>query len=483
MKRREFLGRAAAALPLLPLVGCGGGGGGPASDPSSGTGLPTGQDLPDLPRLANEGGPGTFEAHMTAGRSNIQYRSGVNTEAWTYNGVAPGPLIVVHEGDHFRVVFTNNLPQESNIHWHGLPVPADMDGLPMDVIQPGGSFAYEFDILPGTAGTYWYHPHPHHISHEQFFRGLNGMLIVRGPDPLPGDIEEKHLYISDLRLDAGGAIAPNTDGDTINGREGDHLLVNGRERPVIRIRPGTSQRWRIVNGTSARSIKLALQNHTLVVIGTDGGLLTSPVGMGELLLAPAERAEVVITANQGGPGTSVPLVALPYDRQKLVNPGASAQVTVATLTYTNDSPVSSSPVPGFLRPIAPLGEPRVVQHATFTRTAPQGAITFGMNGQIFDPNRIDLIARAGQVEEWEVTNLAGMDHPFHLHGGQFQVLSRTRSGNTVPEPFLAWKDTFNTVGGETVRFRVVQSFRGIRVFHCHIMEHESHGMMGTLQVV
>ena len=96
---------------------------------------------------------------------------------------------------------------------------------------------------------------------------------------------------------------------------------------------------------------------------------------------------------------------------------------------------------------------------------------------------MDLIGRAGQVEEWEVTNLAGMDHPFHLHGGQFQVLSRTRGGATTPEPFLAWKDTFNTVGGETVRFRVVQSFRGIRVFHCHIMEHESHGMMGVLQVI
>jgi suppressor of ftsI len=483
MKRREFLERTAAALPLLPLAGCGGGGGTPSPEPSGGPGtVPTGLDLPDLPRLDNVGGPGTFQAQITAGRANVQFAGGVNTEAWAYNGVVPGPLIEVSEGDQFRVVLNNTLTQETNIHWHGLPVPTEMDGNPMDVVPPGGSFTYAFTVLPGTAGTYWYHPHPHHISHEQVFRGLTGMLIVRGADPVPGDIEEKHLFITDLRLDDRTAIPDDTDGDLLNGREGNHLLVNGRERPVIRIRPGASQRWRIVNATSARVLKLTLQNHTLVVIGTDGGLLDAPVPMGEVLLASAERIEVVVTANQGA-GTTVPLLALPYDRQKIVNPGASSQVTVATLAYTNESPLASSPVPGFLRPIAPLGDPRAIQQAAFTRTAPQGAITFGMNGQIFDPNRVDLIARAGQVEEWEVTNLAGMDHPFHLHGGQFQVLSRTRGGTTIPEPFLAWKDTFNTVGGETVRFRVIQGFRGIRVFHCHIMEHESHGMMGTLQVI
>jgi FtsP/CotA-like multicopper oxidase with cupredoxin domain len=189
----------------------------------------------------------------------------------------------------------------------------------------------------------------------------------------------------------------------------------------------------------------------------------------------------VVTAS-GAAGSSASLVALPYDRQKIVAPSISPEITLATLSYTSEPPLASSPLPGALRAIAPVGEPRAIQQAAFTRTAPQGAITFGINGRIFDPARIDLIARAGQVEEWEVTNLAGMDHPFHLHGGQFQVTSRTRGGATVPEPFLAWKDTFNVVGGETVRFRMVQRFAGLRVFHCHIMEHEAHGMMGTLQV-
>ena len=213
----------------------------------------------------------------------MQFATGLNTEVWAYNGVVPGPLIVLHEGDEFPVAFTNSLSQPSNIHWHGLPVPPQMDGNPMDVIQPGGSFTYAFRVLPGTAGTYWFHPHPHHLSHEQFFRGMNGMIVVRSPaDPVPDDIQEKHLYITDLGLDAAGAIRPNTDGDELNGREGNHVLVNGRKEPVIRIRPGASQRWRIVNATSARPLRLALQGHTFIVIGTDGGLLESAAAMGEL---------------------------------------------------------------------------------------------------------------------------------------------------------------------------------------------------------
>ena len=483
MRRREFLERA-ASVPLLPLIGCGGGDGGP-SDPSPGApgAVPTGQDLPDLRRLSNNGGPGTFEASITARRSDIEFATGLTTEAWTYNGSVPGPLIDLDEGDAFRVVLHNSLDQETNIHWHGLPVPPEMDGNPTDTIPPGRSFTYEFDVPLGTAGTYWFHPHPHHLSDEQVFRGLTGMLIVRSPDdPIPDDIAEKHLFITDLRLDDRGVIPANTDGDILNGREGNHLLVNGRAQPVIRIRPGSRQRWRIVNATSARSLKLRLDGHTFMVIGTDGGLLAAPVAMDEVFLAPAERVEVVVTANQGA-GTNASLVARPYDRQKIVNPGPSPELTVATLSYTSESPVSAPALPASLRPIAPLGDPRAIQQAAFTQSSASGAIMFGINGKIFDPGRVDLIARVNDVEEWEVRNLAGMDHPFHLHGGQFQVVSRTRGGVTRPEPFLAWKDTFNVVGGETVRFRVVQTFRGTRVFHCHIMEHEAHGMMGRLEVV
>jgi bilirubin oxidase len=313
-------------------------------------------------------------------------------------------------------------------------------------------------------------------SAEQVFRGLAGMFVIRpARDPL-GAFEAKNLFITDLRLDGQNAIPPNSDDDRLQGREGNHLLVNGREQPRIAIRPGTVQRWRIVNATNSRYLRLALTGHTLTLVGTDGGLLRSPVARGEILLSPAERCEVLVSANQGG-GTHQ-LLAMPYDRHKIGQPGPSAQIVVATLAYTSDAPVPPPRIPNTLRTIERLDAPVKQQAVIFQFN---GSNQFLVNGKVFDMNRVDLRSSAGTVEEWEVTNIASMDHPFHIHQGQFQIISRTRNGQTSNE-LLAWKDTFNLIPGEIVRFRMVFPYRGLNVFHCHILEHEAHGMMGVLQI-
>lgn len=476
MKRRTFLELGAAA-PLVPLLGCGGGGN--PTDPTPGGTVPTGAELMELPRLAStSGNPKLFEASLTAVQAQTQFVPGVNTQVWAYNAQLPGPLIDVNEGDTVRINFVNNLPQDSTIHWHGVPVPPSQDGLPQDPIPPGASRVYQFTLDRGISGTFWYHPHPHVNSAEQVFRGLAGMFIIRGgQDPLAG-FEQKNLFITDLRLDGQNAIPPNSDQDRLQGREGNHLLVNGREQPRITIRPGSIQRWRIVNATNARFVRLALANHPLTLVGTDGGLIRQPVPLGEILIGPAERVEVLVTANQGAGSTHL-LVALPYDRQKINAPGASAQVTLATLTYTNDAPVATPRVPTKLRDIAKFGSPVGRKQVLFQLNNGQ----FLVNGRLFDLNRVDLRSSAGALEEWEVTNVAGMDHPFHIHQGQFQIVSRTKAGVTRNEPLLAWKDTFNITPGESVRFRMVFPRKGLSVFHCHILEHEAHGMMGVQQIV
>lgn len=401
----------------------------------------------------------------------------MNTQVWSYNGATPGPLIDVFEGDTVRITFNNNLAQDSTIHWHGVPVPPSQDGLPMDPIPPGAARVYQFPIPRGAAGTFWYHPHPHVNSAEQLFRGLAGMFIIRaGQDPL-GVFEQKNLFITDLRLDAQGQIPASTDQDRIGGREGNHLLVNGHEFPRITIRPGTIQRWRIVNATTSRFLRLALQNHSLVQVGSDGGLLQAPITRGEIFLSPAERAEVLVVANQG-PGASAQLVALPYDPQRIGAPGPSPQVAVATLAYTMDPPVATPRIPSSLRQINRYGTPNVRRAVLFQFN---GSNQFLVNGKVFDPNRVDIRSSVGQLEEWEVTNLAGMDHPFHIHQGQFQIVNRTRGGVTTGEP-LAWKDTFNMAPGEIVRFRMTFPRKGLNVFHCHIVEHEAHGMMGVHEI-
>jgi bilirubin oxidase len=507
MDRRRFIVLSTAGSVAV-LTGCGGGTGGMAM-PATGTAPPpaippvsspppatpvspltAGQPLADLARLSNTSStPGVFEATLVAQRATKSMLSGTTTEFWSYNNDVPGPLIDVFEGDTVRIRLDNRLSQETTVHWHGLPVPPAQDGNPMDPIAPGASRTYEFTLPVGSAGTYWYHPHPHEMTAEQVFRGMAGLLIVRSrTDPIPTAIEEKLLVISDLRLAADGTIPPNTPMDWQTGREGNYVLVNGQNQPVLTIKPGQSQRWRVLNATNARYLRLALTGHTLTLIGTDGGLLGSPVpGLDEILLAPAERVEVIVTANLSSAASAV-LRSLPYDRGGMGMMGsASTTIPLLTLNYTSAATAAIA-LPGALNSIADLGVPTTTKRLVFSSGMGMGGMGGGMmsfliDGKSFDPSRVDLTSRVNEIEQWTIENRSSMDHPFHLHGTQFQVVSRTRGGVTVAEPFLAWRDTVNVAALETVVFKVVQRQLGRRMYHCHILEHESQGMMGVLEVV
>ena len=509
MDRRHFivLGTAGA---VSVITGCGGsGGGGGAATPSTGTTPPpanppvsnpppatpvspltVGQPLTDLVRLANTSStPSEFAATLVAQRASKAMLPGTSTEFWTYNSMVPGPLIDVFEGDTVRIRLENQLWQETTVHWHGLPVPPAQDGNPMDPIAPGASRTYEFTLPVGSAGTYWYHPHPHELTAEQVYRGMAGLLIVRSrTDPVPTAIEEKLLVISDLRLAADGTIPANTAMDWQNGREGNYVLVNGQRQPVLTINPGQSQRWRILNATNARYLRLALTGHTMTLIGTDGGLLRSPVpGLDEILLAPAERVDVIVTASLSSQASAM-LRSLPYDRGGMGMMGSSSTtIPLLTLTYTSAATAAVA-LPSALNSIADLGVPTTTKRLVFSSGMGMGGMGGGMmsfliDGKSFDPARIDLTSRVNEVEQWTIDNRSSMDHPFHLHGTQFQVVSRTRSGVTATEPYFAWRDTVNVAAFETVVLKVVQHQLGKRMYHCHILEHESQGMMGVLEVV
>ena len=507
MDRRRFIVLSTAGSVAV-LTGCGGGTGGMAMSPtgtapppatppvtnppppSSVPPLTVGQPLADLARLSNTSStPGVFEATLVAQRATKSMLSGTTTEFWSYNNDVPGPLIDVFEGDTVRIRLDNRLSQETTVHWHGLPVPPAQDGNPMDPIAPGASRTYEFTLPVGSAGTYWYHPHPHEMTAEQVFRGMAGLLIVRSrTDPIPTAIEEKLLVISDLRLAADGTIPANTPMDWQNGREGNYVLVNGQYQPVLTINPGQCQRWRVLNATNARYLRLALTGHTLTLIGTDGGLLGSPVpGLDEILLAPAERVEVIVTANLSSAASAV-LRSLPYDRGGMGMMGsASTTIPLLTLNYTSAATAAIA-LPGALNSIADLGVPTTTKRLVFSSGMGMGGMGGGMmsfliDGKSFDPSRVDLTSRVNEIEQWTIENRSSMDHPFHLHGTQFQVVSRSRGGVTVAEPFLAWRDTVNVAALETVVFKVVQRQLGKRMYHCHILEHESQGMMGVLEVV
>ncbi|TIX62235.1 MAG: multicopper oxidase family protein, partial [Mesorhizobium sp.] len=169
--------------------------------------LPEGQPLRELPLLANEAGrPGLFKARLTASPATARFAEGQDTPILAYNGTSPGPLIEAFEGDRVEITFANRIDGEaSTIHWHGMPVPADQDGNPMDPVAAGTERVYAFDLPEGSAGTYWYHPHPHGRTAEQVYRGLAGAFVVKAKaDPVPAEYGDTVLVFTDLRLAADG---------------------------------------------------------------------------------------------------------------------------------------------------------------------------------------------------------------------------------------------------------------------------------------
>ena len=238
-----------------------------------------------------------MEIDLTARIADVEVATGHTVRAWTYDGGIPGPLIRAHVGDRVIVHFTNDLPQPTTIHWHGVRVPIEMDGVP-DVSQPevkrGETFTYDFVVR--DAGLYWYHPHV--MSAAQVGFGLYGALLVEDPADGVGVADQLTLVLSDIGFDRHGVLdSPDTGGPAgmVFGREGAYVLANGKILPTLRARSGAPQRWRIVNAAKSRFFLLDLEGQTFYVIGSDGGLQERPETTDSLLITPGERVDVIVT--------------------------------------------------------------------------------------------------------------------------------------------------------------------------------------------
>ena len=443
--------------------------------------LPHGAVLQEIAKLANQSKQANlFKADVIAAPVETEFVAGKKTTVWAYNGSVPGSLIEVNEGDTVEIRFINQLPQPTTIHWHGLPIPPEQDGNPMDPVLPGTEHSYRFTLPEGSAGTYWYHPHPHEYTAEQVYKGLAAPFIVRAKnDPLK-NIPERNLMISDLKLNSDATIANNDGNDWMNGREGQFVLVNGQYQPVGEVK-GT-ERWRIWNATSARYLNLSLGGRKFTLVGADGGVLEKPVrDLQKLLLAPAERAEIIVDAT--GQEGNVSLVAEPYNRGKMGHVAAEKSINIAAVSLLAGQSIA---IPDTLRKIDDLGEAKATKKMVFSEAMSmangQHSMLFLINGKSFDMHRVDFTSRIHETELWEIVNNSDMDHPFHIHGTQFQVVETELNGIRTPAPYKAWKDTVNARPGETVRIKMRQDFPGLRMLHCHILEHEVQGMM-AIQLV
>ena len=419
-----------------------------------------------------DSGRSVVTVDLEARETTWELGPGLTLDLWGYNGTIPGPTIEGRIGDVLEVRFTNRLREPTNIHWHGLRVPAAMDGTEsvQRPVQPGESFVYRFR-LP-DAGTFWYHPHANETV--QLEMGLYGALIVRGDDE-PHLDAERVLVLDDLRLDRKGRIAEfGGFVERHDGREGDVRLVNGRAEPELMIAAGQVERWRLINASSARYIRLSIGGLPFRIIGTDGGLLEAPVTATEVLLATADRVDIAV-----GPfaeGEELPVESLPYFRKTI-----RKRKTERFATLKVGAPKASTAViPDRLRTIPPLAP----ADATPTRTVKLGVKMSLRRGVDFVVNREahhqDAPVKAGELQVWDVVNGTLMDHPFHLHGFFFQVLAV----NGEPPTWRSWEDVVNVPPRSTVRIAWMPDARpGSWMYHCHILEHHASGMMGHFEVV
>ena len=426
--------------------------------------------------------PDVVEVSLVAGVASVEYLEGKRAEVWAFRdgsradavGSVPGPMLEAKLGDRVIVHFRNELPEETTIHWHGLRVPNAADGthVAQMPVPPGGTYDYEMTLV--DEGLYWYHPHMH--GDVQVERGLYAPVLVHGPDA-PAVAADRVFVLDDVKLDASGALSTYTDTlDLMLGRQGNVVLVNGVPSPRVEAAADSRERWRFVNAANGRYFKLELPGHQLRVIGTDGGLVTQPYDVDQLLLAPGERYDVLVRL-PATPGTSLALRTVHHDRgHDIPDPGPIDLVRVdlgAPRPHADTLP----PRVGAIEPIATSETtPRrrfVLREDDADPTNP----VFMINDRVY-PAVEPVTTTVGATEIWEIENQTEMDHPFHLHGMSFQVLG----ADGQPVRPLAWKDTVNVPREQTLAFAVRIGDAGRWMYHCHILEHAERGMAGELHV-
>jgi FtsP/CotA-like multicopper oxidase with cupredoxin domain len=437
--------------------------------------------IPPLLEGRDDGtGTKVFDLRMAAARTELL--PGRLTDTWGLNGPYLGPTLRASRGDRVRIDLTNGTAEDTTVHWHGMHLPAAMDGGPHQSVAPGATWSPRWTI-DQPAATLWYHPHPHGHTADQVQRGAAGMFLLddgtAGALDLPDryGVDDVPVIIQDRSFAADGSFTGTP--FPFNSRQvGDQILVNGTWGPVFEATT-TRVRLRLLNASGTRVYRLGFTDgRRFAVIGTDSGLLPAPVDLDRVELAPGERAEVVVDVRAGD---DTVLRSVPGDLGNgfVEQRADGGDDTMDVLRLRGAASLDPSPpVPAALVPATPAVAPAGAPVRTF------GFSGTTINGRPFAMGRVDTVATLDRDEVWAVSATDGL-HVFHLHDVRFRVLD---IDGAPPPPVLAgWKDTIRLVPGR--RFRLLVRFEdyadpaGAYMFHCHVLEHEDQGMMGQVVVV
>ncbi|MFZ2170961.1 MAG: multicopper oxidase family protein [Methylococcaceae bacterium] len=441
--------------------------------------------------------PGIVEVNLEAKVAPVNI-NGTVANLQTYNGTYPAPTIKAKKGDLLRVHFKNSLPDTglnmhdqprsvTNLHTHGLHVSPESNSDNMMLhLMTGDTFDYEYDLNLHPGGNLnWYHPHAHGNAAEQVWGGLAGALDVSDDTMVLDGYETHILVLKDISL-SGNVPASHTSDDFMNGKEGNTMMVNGQVNPVLPMRPGQVQRWKIVNASNARFYKLSLANHSLYVVGSDGGLLNKPYAQSTLLLSPGERVDVLVKASTTK--GYYKFQALPYNRG--AGNSAYEQITLMTANITGTSLSQSLPTsvnPNAVRLAVPANAVTRRLELSMGMMMGGGMGIASINGISYsETDAYTIPSFLNTYEIWEVVNNSMMDHPFHQHVNHAQVISISGGDSAYKSLYTtvpAWKDTVIVPRMGSVKLLVpVMDFTGTAMFHCHILEHEDMGMMGVWDI-
>ena len=423
----------------------------------------------------------------------VRDNSSVLTDLWTFNGSSPGPVLRFKEGVRAKIDLYNRLPQETSIHWHGIRLKNEMDGV-VGITQPGVKygerFSYDFD-LP-DAGTYWYHSH--NKAWEQVARGLYGPLIVDGPND-PSVDHDVVLMIDDWQLNKEGQIREKTFGSLHDwahaGRMGNWVTVNSKSNPSYPLKLNSRLRLRLINAANARVFELNFAGVTPMIIALDGNPI-NPSRSANITLGPGQRADFIVDIHTNivkfrleVPTRSEPVIVAEFLTDTSLGE-AGGLIDREIVTPQRRKPpqedINSLNIPVHMQGGA-MGNLRSAilkgKMTPLRELAQKHQKVWAFNGIIGGYDHKLATLKRGQLAILDVHNDTRWPHAMHLHGHHFWITSKL---NPVDDP-LSKRDTYLMQPGERAKLTFIADNPGLWLFHCHMLEHHAAGMGAVLEVL